>query len=183
MENIKNAVIGTIITVIIGGTAYSINQNDIIKNFADDTGLTNEQAEQYVNKVSKDELVAWKEIGSQFVNDGQKTLTAADNIDCINYEYEWETLNLPCSKGKTQMVKLSEDWISLGQAYIKLDSEPSSEYNIKRTIQLINLVNYDLTLEVIKSIYDQPTITKEMQANSYNKALLQTVLDDHYKNK
>jgi hypothetical protein len=43
--NIKEAVIGTIITVVIGGTAYSINQVDVVNNFAEDTGLTQQQAE------------------------------------------------------------------------------------------------------------------------------------------
>jgi len=181
MDNIKNIVIGTIVTIIIGGTAYSVNQADIVKNFADDTGLTKEQAEQYIKEIPEEELVAWGELGSYTINNGQELLKMAKEIDCINYEYEWELLTSSCAEGKSQITKLARDWISLGQSYIKLNSDSASESDIRETIQLIDQVNSDFQFEIISGALDQPTIDEERRANSYNKATLKAVLDSYYK--
>jgi len=180
MDNIKNIVIGTIVTIIIGGTAYNVNQADIIKNFADDTGLTNEQAEQYINEIPKEELVSWGELGSYTISNGQELIKMAKEIDCINYEYEWESLTSPCTEGKAQITRLGKDSILLGQSYAKLDSDSASESDIKKTIQLIDQINSDFELKIISSVLDQATIIEEKKTNSYNKATLKAVLDSQY---
>src|SRR3989344_4955751 len=55
MNDLTKLATGAIITLIIGGTAYSFNQADVVKNFAEDTGLTQQQAEQYISGISEDE--------------------------------------------------------------------------------------------------------------------------------
>ena len=105
MGNIKNIATGAIITLLIGGTAYTINQSDVIKNFSDDTGLTQEQAEQYINEIPEEELVSWGEIGSGYMSEGEELLDVAYEIDCANYEYEWESATLSCPEGKAQIEK------------------------------------------------------------------------------
>ena len=179
MDSIKNIAIGTIITIIIGGTAYNVSQSDIIKNFADDTGLTQEQAELYINEIPEEQLAAWNEIGYEFINDGQELLKMANEIDCVNYEYEWESFTLLCSEGKIQFTELAKDSVSLGQSYIKLDSDSASTSDIKETIRLIDKLNSDYQLEAISVIVDWLTIDETKKTNLYNKAILKAVLESN----
>ena len=57
-------VIGTIIALIIGGTAYTVSQGDLINKFSEETGMSQVEAEQYVQNISEDELVSFYELGS-----------------------------------------------------------------------------------------------------------------------
>lgn len=175
--NIRGIITGTIITVLIGGTAYSFSQSDVIRNFADDTGLTQEQAEEYVKGVGKDELIGFDQLGIDFIDEGQEFLSGASEIDCVNYEYEWESATLSCNQGKTQIEKIGRNYISLGQAYKKLGSDSASEDDISKTIGLIDQLNSDYELQIIRSILDWSTIDENRKTNSYNKAILQAVLE------
>jgi hypothetical protein len=168
---------GTIITLIIGGATYTINQADVAKYLAEDTGLTQEQAEQYISDVEEDELIPYTQLGSDFIEDGQAILEMAADIDCVNYEYEWESINLTCYAGKTQLSKLGRDEIALGQAYKKLGSDSASEVDIHKTIRLIDVLNNDMDLNVIREIYHPSDITEIKKTNSFNKALLQAALE------
>lgn len=175
----KDIVTGTIITLLIGGTAYTFSQSDVIQNFAEDTGLTQEQAEQYINEIPENELGSWGEIGSDFVGEGQTWLSIADEIDCVNYDYEWESTILSCSEGKTQFNTLSRNSNSLGQAYTKLDSDSASEYDMSETIKLIDQMNDNYRFEIVAAVFDRPTIDEWIRTNSYNKALLKAALESN----
>ena len=175
--SIKDLATGTVITLLIGGTAYTVSQTDVIRNFADDTGLTQEQAEQYKNKISDEEFVSFNQLGSDFINDGQELLSLASEIDCVNYEYEWESASLSCYQGKTQIEKIGRDSISLGQAYRKLDSDSASADDISETIVLIDQLNSDYQLQIVNSVLDRSTIDEIRRTNSYNKAILQAALE------
>ncbi len=177
MSNIKSIVIKTIVTIVIGGSIYNVSQSDIVKNFADNTGLTQEQAEHYINEISEEQLASWNEIGLGLISEGQEMLNLANEIDCVDYEYEWESIILSCPKGKKQFIELASNEILLGQAYVDLDSESASESNIKETIRLINQVNADLQLEIVNNIVDSSIIDEQKMMHSYNKSLLQTVLE------
>ena len=48
--------IAGIITLIIGGTVYSVSQADIVSKFSQETGMTQKEAEQYVENIPEDEL-------------------------------------------------------------------------------------------------------------------------------
>ena len=177
MDNIKSIATGTIITILIGGTAYTISQEDVIQNFSDDTGLTQEQAELYINEIPEEELVSFDRVGSDLINEGQELLTVANDTDCINYEYEWEVAILSCPEGKTQIDKLARDTISLGQAYIKLSLDSASKDDISKTIILIDQLNLDYQLEIVSQLWDWSTIDEVKKTHSYNKAILKAALE------
>lgn len=176
--SIKEAAVGTVVTIVIGGTAYTINQTDVINNFADDTGLTQQQAEQYVNEVNEDELVPYGELGSDYINDGQEVRNIATQTDCVNYEYEWESTTLSCEKGKAQLDKIGKDSISLGKAYKKLGSDSASRDDISTTIGLIDKLNSDYEFDIVSKLLDQATVDDVKKSNSYNKAVLKAALEN-----
>ena len=69
---------------------------------------------------------------------------------------------------------MKKDYISLGESYIKLDLENSTNTDIKETISLIDKVNNNLNLTIIKSIMTPSEIEDEKKTHSYNKAILKT---------
>jgi len=89
MKKIINIIIGGIVTIIIGGVSYNVSKSDIVKNFAINTGMNQGQAEQYINTIPENELVSWKEIGQELIDDGNYIINLIDEkIDCINYKYD-----------------------------------------------------------------------------------------------
>ncbi len=181
--DIKELAKGAIITILIGGSAYTISQTDIVNNFAEDTGLTQEQAEQYVGGVSEDELFSFDVMGSDLLSQGREMLKLASEIDCVDFEYEWESITLSCQEGKKQLDKLAldklaKDYTSLGQSYVKLASDSASKDDIARTISLIDQLNSDYELEVVSVTLDWATIDEVKKTNSYNKAVLKAALEN-----
>lgn len=170
-------VIAGIITLIIGGTVYSVNQADIVSNFSEETGMSQKEAEQYVENIPDDELVSFDELGSDFITEGQDILSIASEIDCVNYYYEWETDTLSCEEGKSQFKKFGESEIALGEAYQVLISESASTEDIYSVIWLIDRVNENYSLEIIIELIDYSVIDDVIKTNLFNKALLQAALD------
>lgn len=177
MEDLGKWATGIVITVLIGGTAYTINSGAVINNFANDTGLTQEQAEQYINSIPEDELVPFDEIGRSEMEFGQSMLDGAAEIDCMNYEYEWESANLSCQSGKMQMKRIGNTSIALGQAYVKLSSDSASRDDILRTISLLDEQNSELQLPILSAVLEWSAIDEERKTNSFNKAILQAALE------
>lgn len=173
----KGGIIGGIITLAIGGVVFSVNKADIAKNFSKDTGLTQQEAEQYVENVTEDDLVPFDEVGSSYISSGQNTLDAASEIDCVNYSYEWETTNLSCEQAKSQLKTSGDNEIALGKAFKVLDTDSASTEDMTTVIKLIDKANKDFELEIISQTYTSSEIAEMKKANSYNKALLQSALD------
>ncbi|MFA6944258.1 MAG: hypothetical protein WC220_00025 [Pedobacter sp.] len=173
----KGGIITGVITLVIGGTVFSLSKADIAKNFSKDTGMSQQQAEQYVENINKDDLVSYDKLGSDMSSDGQDILDLSSKLDCENYTYDWEIVSLSCKEGRSQLVKLGNDEISLGKAYIALASDSASENDMSLAINLIDKVNSDLDLEIIDQLLDRSAIDETKKTNSYNKALLQTALD------
>ncbi len=173
----KDLIKGGIITLVIGGSVFTFSQADVVKNFAKDTGLTQEQAEQYVSEISEDQLISFEELGSDFIDAGQELRNIALEIDCVNYEYEWESSLLSCSQGKRQLDIIINNLILLGQAYIKLNSDSASEADIASAILLIDQLNSSYKFEIISNILDQNIIDEVIKTNFYNKAILKTALE------
>ena len=170
-------VITGIITLIIGGTVYSVSQADIVSNFSKETGLSQKEAEQYVDNIPDDELVPFDELGAGFVAEGQAILSIASEIDCAEYYYDWETDTLSCNEGKSQIRIFGESEIALGEAYKVLSSESASTGDIYSVIRLIDRVNENYKLEIIIELLDYSEIDEAIKTNLYNKALLQAALD------
>lgn len=173
----KGGIIGGIISLVIGGVVYNMSQADVAKNFSKDTGMSQEEAQQYVEKVNQDELVPFDKLGADIVSGGQDIVSTASKIDCANYSYKWETESLSCEQGKSQLRSIGNSEMALGKAYIKLSSKSASTEDIKSVIILIDKVNANLKYEVVNQMLDKATIDEMRKTNSYNRALLQTALD------
>ncbi len=173
----KGGIIGAIITVVRGGTAFSVSRTDIVKNFSNDTGMSQEEAQKYVENITEDDLFSYDEIGSDFISDGEEILRVASDIDCINYKYEWETNTLSCEEGKSQLKSYGTNEVALGKAYTALASESATKDDIPLAINLIDKHNANLNLDIINQFFDYSEIDEIRKTNSYNKAVLQSVLD------
>lgn len=177
MANGRGKLIGGIITLIIGGTVYGVSQGDIINHFSAETGLSQAEAEQFINSIPEDELVSFDELGLGLITEGQEILDVASEIDCVNYYYEWETDTLSCEEGKSQFKIFGDSEIELGKAYQVLSSESASTDDIYSVIRLIDKVNENYKLEIITQLVDASEIEDAIKTNLYNKALLQAALD------
>lgn len=173
----KNGIIGGIITLVIGGAVFNVSSADIAKNFSKDTGMSQQQAEQYVENVSKDDLVSYDKLGLSFVSEGQDILKQVSKIDCTNNKYEWETESLSCENGKLQLKTLGDSEVTLGNAYTVLASKSATTEDISSVIMDIDKLNTDLNFEIVKNVFDYSTIDETKKTNSYNKAMLQAALD------
>ena len=173
----KDIIKGAIITLVIGGSAYTFSTADVVQNFAEDTGLSQEQAEQYISEVDEDDLASFDMIGSQFVSDGQQFLDLASEIDCTDNEYEWESISLSCKKAKEQVGRLARSYIALGNVYIRLVSDSASRDDMSEAISLIDQLNSDLESDIVPVLLDLETIDEEKKTNSYNKAVLKAALE------
>lgn len=58
MDGIKKLIAGSILTLVVGGATYTFTQEDLTNNFANETGMTQEQASDYVRNVSEDQLAS-----------------------------------------------------------------------------------------------------------------------------
>lgn len=176
MSLVRN-IVGVVITVAIGGTVYTVSQTDVINNFANDTGLTQQQAEQYVKNVKDEDLVSYSELGSEYTKDGQGIIDLSVQMDCLNYTYEWESQSLTCDRGKSQLYNIGKDEVALGESYKILGSDSASKTDISNTIALIDKVNANYKLDIMSKILDTNNINENKKSNSYNKAILQAALD------
>jgi hypothetical protein len=177
MSKSKGGIIGAIVTVVVGSVTYSISRTAIVENFSRDTGMSKQEAEQYVENITEDDLVDWDELGSEFITEGEELISSVADIDCVNYYYEWETDSFSCEEGKSQLTKLANSSIALGKGYMALASESASDNEISSVIRLIDRYNSNLTLEIVKQILDYQTIDEIRKTNSYNKSVLQAALD------
>jgi len=173
------SVIKAVTVLIIGGTMYTVSQADIVDNFSKDTGLTQQEAEQYVENITEDDLVSFDEIGSEFLSEGQYLVNSAAEIDCDNYYYEWESPTLTCNEGKSQIKRIGNSEIALGRSYKILATEEATEEDISLVIRDIDRLNSNLKLDVVILALDQSTLNEMKKTNSYNKALLQAALDSN----
>jgi len=103
----------------------------------------------------------------------------ASEVDCVDYEYEWESPTLTCEEGKSQLKRFGNSGIALGRAYKVLDTEEAGEDDISSAIGKIDRLNSDLGLDIVTWMLDPPTIDGMKKENSYNKALLQAALDSN----
>jgi hypothetical protein len=174
---IKELVAGGIVTLVIGGATYTVSQKDVADNFADDTGLSQQEAEQYVSNVKQEDLLDYDEVGDSYITDGNMIISSANEIDCVNYDYEWQSASLTCTQGKAQLMQLGNDEISLGKSYIKLGTDSANEADINVTIGLLTDVNAGYDNTIITYLLYPSDIDEAKKANSYNKALLEAALE------
>ncbi|HSW96405.1 MAG TPA: hypothetical protein VLF89_01115 [Candidatus Saccharimonadales bacterium] len=170
-------IVGSIITLVIGGTVFSFSQADVVKNFSKNSGLTQQEAQQYVDGLKKEDLQSFDKIGSEMISDGQQVVEASDKIDCVNYTYKWVSDSLSCEEGKAQLYTDGNDEIALGNAYKELDTKKATKEDMSLVISDIDTFNSDLESGVVSEILGPSTIDEMKKSNNYNKALLQSALD------
>jgi hypothetical protein len=170
-------VIGGIVTLLIGGTVYSVSQGDIANKFSEETGMSQTAAEQYVESIPEDELISFYELGSDYISEGQEILNIAYEIDCKNYIYDWESSALSCQEGKSQMRQFGENEIALGRSYIVLSSESATTSDMYSTIRLIDRNTELYSSKIVTELISYSEINEVIKTNSYNKAVLLAALD------
>lgn len=177
MLGIKEIVAGGAITLVIGGTAYTVNEARVVDNFAKDTGLSQQQAEEYVNGLKESDLTTFGQVGSDFISSGKELNKIASELDCVNYEYEWESPTLSCDTGKNQLSELGKDEVSLGESYKKLDSDSATKADMSATVALIDEVNADYSFEIVSKYLDPSKTEETKKSNSYNKSILKAAIE------
>lgn len=174
----KDKIIGGAIAIVIGGSGFALSQSDIVNNFASETGMTTEQAREYVED-SQDDLDSFANIGKTFVEDGNSIISDAATIDCANYQYEWESTFLTCDDGKQQLQDIGAHHIALGNCYQALDTDlgDQAKPKMRECIGHIDQVNSDYDLPIMKANASASDITESKTTNSYNKSILKTALE------
>ena len=169
-------IIGSVITLAIGGTAYTVSQHDVVTNLTSNSGMTQQQAQQYVNNLKPSDLASFSKIGAGYVTDGNAIQSA--NVDCTNYTYKWESSSLSCDNGKMQLQALATDEIALGNCYQALDTNlgSSSKAKINECITDIDAVGNDYNQPIVAVALDQSAISDYKNTNAYNKSVLQAAV-------
>jgi len=171
-------IIGGVVTLVIGGTVYHVNQSNVVSNFAKNTGQTQQQSQQYVNNIKQSDLQSFSQVGQSLVSDGNNILKIKSSIDCENYTYGWATVTLTCNDGVMQLDEIGNDEITLGNCYQALDTNlgDSANSKINECIQDTNKIENDYKLPVATALLDQTTVTTMSNAAAYNQSVLQAAL-------
>ena len=174
-------VIGGVIAMVIGGSAFAIGKSGVVSEFSRNTGLSQQQAQQYVNNIPKSDLVSFSKAGQSFIGDGNSILNQASNIDCLHYTYQWVTSTLSCQDGESQLQSAGNDEVTLGHCYVSLGTNlgNSAKSRMRECISDIDKVDLDYGLPVVTSILNNNESTTAKEANAYNKSVLQTALNSH----
>lgn len=171
-------IVGGVLTLAIGGTIYQISQADVAKNLSQNTGMTQQQAQQYVSNIKQSDLESFANAGQEFIDDANTVQGTISQIDCENYTYSWETPLLSCSDAKSQLQTLANDENNLGNCYKALDAnlQNYATSKINECISDIDTVNSDDRLPVATTLLDSKTLTDASNRNNYNKSVLQAAL-------
>ena len=179
MDTIKNIAIGGAVTLLVGGTAFTFSQQDVVDNFASETGLSQEQAEQYINDIPDEELVSFDELGEWYISESDITTSIAAEIDCVLYEYDWETPTLTCPGAKKQMEEMATAERATGESYVVLARDSADESDIRVTVAALERLNRSYDQPVAAIVFDEPAIEEMRFTNSYNKSLLTAALESN----
>ena len=179
MNEVVKKVVGAGVTLlVIGGASFAINQADVVNNFAEETGMTQEQAQQYVED-SQGDLESFAKVGQDTLDSGNQALAGANQIDCVNYEYEWESAMLSCDEGKAQLTIVGNNEVTLGNCLMTLDTDLGSavKAKIQECITAIDATNSSYDLPIMAVTLTESELTEAKHANAYNKSVLRAALE------
>ena len=176
-RGIGRAIAGILI-VVICGAACTVGQKEVVNNFSEETGMTKQEAEQYIENISEDELISFYELSENHITTGQEVFKIVVDLDCDNYQYEWETETLSCPKGLSQLILFGGRNLDLGEIYKVLGTGQTFTKNYEEAIALIDLVNESLSSEILVALFGENSIEEMIKSNLYNKAILQTELEE-----
>lgn len=163
---------------MVGGTAYTVSQADVVDNLREETGMSQQEAQEFVEQAERDGLVSWDKVGESHIEEGESTLTAANQIDCDGYIYEWESSTLSCAQGKAQLQQYAKYSVDLGNAYKKLSEESAGKAEMRSTVGRIDNLNNSLQLEIVQVLIDAKAIEEIRNTNAYNKSLLRAIIEN-----
>lgn len=171
----KRVIAGVVLTAIIGGSTYSINQSDVVNHLAENSGLTQQQAQKYVNGL-KDHLVTFHDVGEQLVSDGMGISGKALAIDCVNYTYPWASPSLSCEEGKREIDELGSAEMEVGSCYSALSRDLNNlvRQKIGECIRAIDRLELSIDTPMISKLLGETKIASAHKMNQYNKAILQS---------
>ncbi len=171
-------IIGGVVTIVIGGTAYTVSQSDVANNYSKNAGVSQQQAQQYVNNINQSDLQSFSKAGSSLINDGNLIIRKLPSIDCVNYTYQWETPSLSYADDKNELQGIANDEITLGNCYEDLGTDlgNAAKSKMNECISDIDTVDSDLDLPIATTLLGSKTIADTKNANIYNKSVLQTAL-------
>ena len=173
----KKTIVGGLITLILGGTAFTISQSSVVNNFAKNSGMSHQQAQQFVNNSQKN-LQSFSKIGQALVSDGNKILSTSSGIDCVNYTYQWVTSSMSCSEGVNELQTIGNNEIQLGNCYEALGSNlgNAAKSKISECINDIDTVETSYNLPIAVELISSNQLTRFRDSNLYNKSVLQAAL-------
>lgn len=171
-------IVGGVVVLVIGGTSYTIHQSDVSNNLSKNTGMTQQQAQDYVNNIPKDQLESFSKIGQDLSSDGNSVNTEMNKIDCANYTYQWVTPTLSCDDGKTQMQAVGSNEITLGGCFEELDTDLGSTASAKinECLADIDTLNSAYDAPIVSVALDSKTINDTKTTLQYDKSVLQAAL-------
>jgi hypothetical protein len=179
-RRIRRFIVGLLI-LVIGGTACSVGQKEIINNFSEETGMTKQESQQYIENIPEDELISFYELSEDHITAGQEVFKIVTELDCDNYQYEWETETLSCIKGLSQLTTFGVRNLDLGEIYKVLGTGYAFTKTYEEAIALIDLLNESLSSEILVAILGEKSIEEMITTNLYNKAILQTEVEERSK--
>lgn len=171
-------IVGGVVVLVIGGTTYTISQTDVADNLAKETGMSQTQAQKYVAD-TQNHLESFTKIGSDLVKDGNSILDVAYKIDCVNYQYEWESSLLSCDQGKQQIQTIGTEEVKLGECYQSLGADlgDASEDKIQECMQDIDTANSSYNLPIASKMLDSSDINDFKTSNLYNKSVFKAAIE------
>lgn len=178
-EDVKSKLVGGAVVLVLGGTGFAITQTDVVNNFAQETGMTQEEAQKYADDTSNN-AASFEVVGDDLIKSGQDGRKAVAEIDCEKYTYEWESAALSCVEGKSQLKVLAQNDIELGECFKALDEDlgAAAKSKIQECINEIdqNNAGYDEN-PIASKLYGNETIEETKKSNLYNKSVLRTALE------
>ena len=164
--------------IVLFGTACDSSQKAVVKNFSEETGMTQQESQQYIENISEDELISYYELSKSHTATGEEIFNIVLELDCDNYIYEWETLTLSCLKGMSELVTFGNINTNLGEIFKVMGDGYSFTKDYKEAITLIDKLNESLKSEIMVALLDENIIEEMIKTNLYNKSIIQTEQND-----
>jgi hypothetical protein len=182
MDTIKNIAIGGMVTLTLGGVAYSFSHEDFVNNFAEESGLSQEQAEVYISDSEGRDGVSFGELADDLTRAAAPLQEALSKLDCESFsaadiKIVQETYGTSCEVLKMQGEQFTEATVRLSQSYRTLDGEV---FTIENMVHAINSIdNYVETLDsqFIMLSMGTTSIAKMKLTGAYNKSVIKTAVE------
>lgn len=175
----KKIVSGIVSVLVIGGVGYAISQSKLVDNFSKETGMSQQEAEEYVKNVKEEDLLGAKELGESYIRHSQETQKTNDEIDCATSTIDFaEDFGTDCVTVKAELTKLRRAEEKIGQAYIKLADDKADRTDTQNVINALDEYVAIIKKPIFSNIFTEESIDDLIKTTAYNKSLLVTALQE-----